>query len=384
MNLQTQPQKNGLKKLAAFVFSIIPFCTVVFLILVITFFLTTKISAKKTDINGQQIESEAYQKRLTNVVTMTIEPSLIQETISLPGAARPWIIIEAAAEVRGKIIKKTVEDGDPVNKGDIIAVIDERDYQNAYKSALASYETAKTKEKRLTALIQKGIVTQSQLDDAVARVKTDKATVDNALLSLNRCTIRSPIKGIINRIHIEKGSFLNPGDSVAQILQIDRLKVEVGIPESDVDAVRKLNSFELVIDALDGKKYTGTFHHLCKTTDSFARLYNLEIKVENPDLKILPDMFVRVNIIKKQDPEGLAVPMYAMVNQDNQIGVFAEKDGTVHFRPVAAGFITGSEIQIKNGLEPNDQVVVIGHRLIKSGDRVNVTKVIDKMEELSK
>ena len=189
------------------------------------------------------------------------------------------------------------------------------------------------------------------------------------------------MKGIVDRIYIENGSFLNSGDPVAKILQIDRLKVEVGIPESDVDAVRKLNSFEMVIDALDGKKYTGYSHHLYKTADSFARLYTLEIRVENPDLQILPDMFARVNIIKKQEPEGLAVPMYAMVNLNDQNGVFVEKDGFAQFKPVLAGFTAGWKIQIKKGVEPNDHVVVAGHRLIENGNQVNVTKVINNMEE---
>jgi len=382
MDPQITPKKTFLQKIAGFFLRIIPLCTAVILILVFTLFLTSKIKAKKAEIIQQQSHGDQLQKSATNVVTMKIEPAMIREMISLPGVAKPWISLEAVAEVRGKIIKKKVKEGQQVKKGDIVAIIDKRDYQNAYNSALASYETAKASEKRLTALVKKEFATQSQLDDAVARLKTAKANLDNAGLSLNRCTIHSPMKGIVDRIHIENGSFLNSGDPVIRILQIDKLKVEVGIPESDVDAVRKLNSFEMVIDALDNKKYTGYFHHLHKTADSFARVYTLEIRVENPDLQILPDMFARVNIIKKQEPRGLAVPMYAIVNLNNQIGVFVEKDGNAQFRPVQTGFMAGWKTQIKKGVKPNDHVVVVGHRLIDNGNQVNVTKVIDNLEEL--
>ncbi len=88
---------------------------------------------------------------------------------------------------------------------------------------------------------------------------------------------------------------------MAKIIEIDKLKIEVGIPESDVAAVRKLETFDITIDALGSRTYTGYSHYLYKTSDSFARLYNLEIRLDNPDQQILPDMFVRVGIIKKQD-----------------------------------------------------------------------------------
>ena len=383
MNPQRPSKHPVLQKLTAVLVKIIPFCSVVFLIVVITFVLTSKITARKTEITRQQSRDEQVQKPVKNVVTMKMAPALIKETISLPGIARPWISTEAVAEVRGKVIKTIVKEGQPVKTGDLLAVIDKRDYQNVYNTALAAYETAKANEERLTALVRKQFATRSQFDDAVAQVKTTRAALDNAKLSLDRCAVISPIKGIVDRIHIENGSFLNSGDRVADILQMDKLKVEVGIPESDVDAVRNLNSFDIVIDALDGRTYKGYSHYLYKTASSSARLYTLEIRVENPDLKILPDMFARVTMIKNQDPKGLAVPIYAMVTLDNQIGVYAEKNDVVRFRPVSAGFITGWRIQITDGLNPGDHVVVIGHRLIENGDPVNVTKVIENLEELA-
>lgn len=383
MDIQASEKKSFLSKLLRLLKKVVPFCVVVCAILLVTLFMSTQIKAKKADIEAKQINGDHSQKTLTNVITMEIKPSLIREKISLPGIAKPWITLEVVAEVKGKIIDKKVTEGQRVNKGDVLAVIDKRDYQNAYDSALASYETAKTNEKRYNALVKKNFVTLSQLDDAVASVKTTKAALDTARLNLSRCTILSPMKGVVDRVHIENGSFLSAGDPVVKILQIDKLKVEVGIPESDVDAVRKLTSFELTVDALGEKEFTGYHHYLYKTADSFARLYNLEIRVENPNGQILPDMFARVNIIKKQDPSGLAVPMYALVTQNKRIGVYVEKEGVVQFKPVTPGFLDGWKTQILEGLDPHDDVVVVGHRIIEHGEHVKVTKTIQDMEELN-
>lgn len=371
------------KKLLRIIWKNIPFLVVLLAILFVILPLGKRISSKKMELAQKQANEKSDTKALTNVITMELIPAMVMEKLSLPGVAKPWISLEVVSEIRGKIVNKKVTEGLQVNKDDILAVIDKSDYQNAYDSALASYETALSTQKRLKALVKKNFVTKSQLDDAVAMVKTSKAALDNAKLSLSRCTIRSPMKGIVDRIHIENGTFLNSGDPVAKILQIDRLKIEVGIPESDVAAVRKLKTFEMTIDALDGKTFTGEYHYLHKTSDSMARLYNLEIKVDNFDGQILPDMFVRVKIIKNQDPQGLAVPMYSLVNHNKNIGVYIEKDGIVQYRPLKTGFQDGWKTQIPEGLYPGEKVVVVGHRIIEDGEQVKVTKTIRDMEEIS-
>jgi RND family efflux transporter MFP subunit len=231
--------------------------------------------------------------------------------------------------------------------------------------------------------MKNNFATQSQFDDAEARVRTTRAELDSTKLNLVRCTILSPMEGVVDRIYIENGTFLSPGDPVAQILQIDKLKIEVGIPESDVDAVRRLKCFDMTIDALAGKICTGQYHYLYKTSDSMARLYNLEIKVNNPDGQILPDMFVRVEVVKQQEPRGLAVPIYSLVTVDKKTGVYVEKEGVVHFRPVKTGFMDGWKTQVAEGLEPGENVVVVGHRIIENGERVHVAKTIRDMEEIS-
>ncbi len=366
------------------VFRILPFFVVIVLILAVMIPLNARIDSKKDALKEQQAKGSREQKALTNVVTMEIKPDLITEKISLPGSAKPWVELEVVSEVAGKITRKTAAEGQQVQKGDVLAIIDTSDYQNAVDSALASWETALATEKRLKALVKKNFVTQSQLDDAVARVKTTKAALDNARLNLKRCRIVSPMNGVVDRVHIENGSYLNVGDPVAKILQIDRLKIVVGIPESDVDAVRKLKTFSVTIDALGGKTYTGHFHYLYKTSDSFARLYNLEIRVNNPDQQILPDMFARVKIIKNQDSQGLAVPMYSLVSYNEAVGVYVENGGIVRFQPVLPGFMDGWKIQIKDGLMPNQNVVVVGHRLIEDGEKVNVTRTISDIKELNR
>ncbi|MCG8532209.1 MAG: efflux RND transporter periplasmic adaptor subunit, partial [Desulfovibrionales bacterium] len=242
-----------------------PFMALVLFVLLIILPLFHLIDAKRQAMADQQAHAAQTERALAHVVTLKIAPKLIQETLNLPGVVRPWVSLAVVAEVRGKIIEKKVKEGQGVNPGDILALIDPRDCQNAYDAARASFETAQIAEKRLVALSKNKFVTQSNLDEAGARVKTSRAQLATAKLNLERCTLRAPMAGIVDAAFVEKGSYLNVGDPVFSLLQVDAVKVRVGIPESDVDAVRNLKHFDMRLDALEGQAYEGTFHHLNKT-----------------------------------------------------------------------------------------------------------------------
>jgi RND family efflux transporter MFP subunit len=339
-----------------------------------------------------QTEGEAVQKQKAealrdvqpkiNVVAMAMVPGELRERISLPGTVRPWVSLKLLVEVKGKVVEKRVSEGQTVKKGHVLARIDDRDYKNALASARASFDAAVAAHRRIEALYRDQLATRTQFDDTDARVKTTRAAMDTAALNLERCTIRSPMSGVVDHIFIENGQFMNPADPVANILQIDRVKVVVGIPESDVDAVRRLRRFDLTIDALGGRGFRGERHYLYKTTGNLARLYNLEIAVNNPGGEILPDMFARVEVVKRRVDQKLAIPLYALLDRDGTNAVFVVVDGAARLRPVTTGIQDGWRVQVAGGLSAGEKVVVVGQRLINDGETVNVTRTVVKMEEL--
>lgn len=316
-----------------------------------------------------------------NVVALTVSPGPMKESINLPGVLRPWISLRVVAEVRGKIVEKNVEQGQRVTKGQVLAKIEPRDYQNAHASAKAAYRAAKASYDRITALVKDRLATQSQLDDVSAQLETTQAGLDNAALNLERCVIRSPMNGVVDNLPIEIGRFMNTGDPVADLLQVDRLKVEVGIPESDVVAVRRIRNFRVMVDALN-KVVEGDFHFLSKSTDNMAMLYKLEIALDNKAGELLPDMFARVEIVKKEVPDGIAVPLFALLENEEQNTVFVANDNAAHRRPVSVGIQDGWRLQITEGLQRKDQVIVVGQRGLRDGDRINVVRTVNRIEDI--
>jgi RND family efflux transporter MFP subunit len=356
----------------------------VFLVLIVAVIgiLVFVIASQLKAIKARNLAKLKKGRPEVNVVTLKLVQSRIRDRINLPGVTEPWIKLQLVAEVSGKVIEKVVKEGMPVATGDIIAKIDSRDYKNAYQSAKASYELAVADLNRLQKLYREKVAPQSQLDNAMALVQNTKAAMDNAALALERCVIKAPFSGVVNRVFIENGQYLDVAKPVAELLQLDRIKVRVGIPESDVDAVRGISNFAVRIDALGGKTFQAEKNFLSKTADPMARLYSLELAVNNNQEEILPDMFARVEIVKKEVLAGLAVPLYAVITRNDEKFVYVANDARVHKRKVDLGILDGWRVEVKEGLRPGDQVIVVGHRSVNDGETVNVVRSTENPEDI--
>lgn len=360
---------------------LLPAILVVFLLVAIGI-LFIRIHTKAGIIQEQNQTSIKKDRPVPNVVTLDLIPATIRDQIDLPGVTEPWVELQIMAEVAGKVTAKMVKEGAAVRKGDLLASIDYRDYQNAHRSAKASYELAVSDLKRLEYLHQRKVTPQSQLDSAVARVATTRAAMNNAATALERCSIKAPFSGVVNRIFVEEGQYLGVGDPITEILQMDRLKVRVGIPESDVDAVRRVDRYKVRIEALGGRLFQARKYFLSKTADPMARLYNLDLELDNAGGEILPDMFARVEIIKQEIPQGISIPLYSVINRNDDHIVYVVEDSQAIARSVTLGLLDGWQVEVRDGLKPGEQVIVVGHRSVNDGQPVNVVRNVNSPEEI--
>jgi RND family efflux transporter MFP subunit len=174
------------------------------------------------------------------------------------------------------------------------------------------------------------------------------------------------------------------GDPVARIIQIDPVKVVVGVPESDVAAVFDLTQAEVIIEALEKHRVKGRKVFLSRQPRTLARLFDLELRVPNPEGRILPGMFARVELVKQVFNQALAVPLYAVISQSDKHIVFVEKEGRAESRNIELGPLIGWQVQVTSGLSPGEKVIVVGHRLLDNGQAVEVIKNVNHPSEILK
>lgn len=374
-NGQIRTPQTGRDKILFFVWRQLPRLALLGVILVIVA-LAGKCSSEKARLEQEKAASQAQKEKPVNAVLLELQPVTVQDAINLPGMIEPWTRLELMAKVKGSISEVLVQEGSSVREGDILARIEDDDYRIALDSAVAAYKRAKADYERKKAMLSKKITSQADLEMSETQMLTAKAAMENAELQLSRCTITAPISGIITRLDAKTGLFLSIGDPIAEILQIDRVKAVVGIPESDVDAVRKISAVNISIQALDDLEVTGKKYFLSPAPETTARLYRLELEIDNSSRTILPGMFFRANVLKRTVENAITIPIYSVITRNNEQFVFVVNDGTVHKRPVKLGILEKWQVQITEGLRAGEKVVIEGHRDVEDGQQVNVIKTI--------
>ncbi len=377
-------KKPGAKtKILRFVWSVIPWLMVA-LIVVFIVNMGGRIKEKKTRLEEAKKAAMKEEVPAVRVITLTLKPGRLVDKINLPAQVEPYDEVWVKAEVSGQVVKVLVKEGQRVKGGQVLVELDDRDYRSRLARIEANYKLAKLNYSRTEALVKKKISAPTNLDEIEAQLKDLGAQRREARLALSRTRIASPLSSLLNRIEAKKGDFLSVGDPVAQILEIDHVKVTVGVPESDVAAIFDLEEADVIIEALGKRSVKGKKVFLSRQPRSLARLFDLELRVPNPDGRILPGMFARVELVKQVFDRALAIPLYAVISQGNEYFVFVEEEGRVKRRNIELGVLAGWQVQVTSGLEAGERVIVVGHRLLDDGQAVEVIKNVNNPNEILK
>ena len=313
-----------------------------------------RIKEEKARLEEEKKAAIKQEVPAVRVITLTLVPNRLEDKINLPAVVEPYENLWVKAEVPGQVVNVLVKKGQIVEKGQVLVELDDRDYISRLERIEANHKLAMLDHDRIDDLVKKRIAAVTELDKIEARLNDLAAQLKEARLALSRTRIIAPISGRLNEIAAKQGDRMGVDKEVAQILQFEKVKVTVGVPESDVAAVFDLNEAEVIIEALGKRRVKGKKLFLSRQPRTLARLYDLELVVQNPDGRILPGMFARVELVKKVFQKALVIPLYAVITQGEESFVYVEKDNRAKKRSVELGILSGWQIQVKSGLEPGE------------------------------
>ena len=368
-------------RMLRFIWGLIPWLVVI----LIGFFVVSGAFWIKEKMALQEAEKKAAMKTevpAVRVITLTLQAKRVEDKIDLPAEVKPYENLWVRAEVSGQVVQVLAKEGQMIEKGQVLVKLDDRDYRSRLNRIEANHKLAKLDYDRYATLAKQRITAASKLDETEARLKDLQAQQNEAKLALSRTKITSPITGRLNALKAELGDLLKGNDIVAQILQFEKVKVVVGVPESDVAAVFDLEEADVIIEALGNRKVKGRKTFLSRQPGTLARLYDLELLVDNPDGRILPGMFARVELVKEVFQRSLLIPLYAVITQGDERFVYVEKEGKAEKRPVELGVLVGWEVQVASGLNPGDRVIIVGHRFLDDEQKVDVIKDVSDPREI--
>ncbi|MBP5374747.1 MAG: efflux RND transporter periplasmic adaptor subunit [Bacteroidaceae bacterium] len=286
--------------------------------------------------------------------------------------------VNLAFRVAGQIERVLVKEGDYVHQGQVVAVMDARDYQVQLSATQAEYEQVKADAERVMALYAEGNTTASNNDKARYGLQQITQKLANHRNQLADTRLKSTISGYVQTKFHESGETVSAGMPVVSVFGNGETEVEIKISASDFAHIDKFTSFSCRFDVTGDETFPLTVTRVSQEANT-SQLYAVRLKFAGPidHKKITPGMTTMVYAeVSNTETEGIiSVPSSAVLNENDktQVFVYDAKTGIVKARPViVTGVHRDGTMLVDDGLKSGEAIVVAGVHHIKDGQKVRL------------
>jgi membrane fusion protein (multidrug efflux system) len=339
-------------------------------------------------LSSCQREKQAEPERLVNVRLWPAEMKKIQPYLETTGTLKAFEEVIVSSEVDGILRRIPVDEGTLVDRGALLAEINETDYrldrlrsEAALKQAEASLANARAEYKRKETLYQEELITKQQFDDISTKVALAEAEIERvkATLAISRekhvrTKIYSPLEGAVKEKKVSVGDYVRNGTPLFQLIKINPLKLSFTISEKDVAALKIGQEVAFGVDAFAGKSFKGKINLLYPNVEERTRTLQAEAVVPNADRMLKPGYFARVQIYTQAARDAVVVPITALLYDGPIVRVFVVSGNKAQERIIKTGNKYGEVVEILEGLKEKEQVVVVGQNNLSEGVKVNVAR----------
>jgi RND family efflux transporter MFP subunit len=304
------------------------------------------------------------------VETALVQVGPIQRRLTAVGSLRSNESVIIRPEVAGRIAQIRFDEGERVTKGQPLVMFDDTIYRAEVEEVRASLELSRANHDRAIDLLKRGAGTTKARDEALAQLRADQAALALAEARLDKTVIRAPFDGVIGLREVSVGDFVDVGDDMVNLEQIDPLKADFRVAEVYLGAVGPGQRIELGADAFPGETFTGEVFAIDPLIDESGRSIVLRARLPNRDDRLRPGLFVRVTLVLNERDDAIQIPEQALVPQGQDQFVFRVVDGKAELTKVTAGIRRDGMVEITEGLGPEDEVVTAGQLKIRDGASV--------------
>ena len=326
------------------------------------------------------------------VTTAPVVVKTVPVRVYAIGNVEPYTTVTVKARVDGEIVSVHFKEGDEVRQGAVLFEIDPRPFAAALRQAQANLlrdrallDRANEQEKRYKDLLAKNFISadayeqvRTNAETAKATVAADEAAIESARLSLEYCTIRSPVTGYAGRIQIQQGNLVKANDvnSLVTVNQIVPIYASFSIPEQYVADVRKYQADgELKVQAnfpnASRAPIAGKLSFLDNSADATTGTIRLKAEFANVEKALWPGQFVNVVLTLHEEKNAIVTPSSSVQSGPNGQYVFVVgPDSTAELRDIKVVRAEGDETVVGAGLKAGEQVVTAGQLRLAPGTKV--------------
>ena len=327
---------------------------------------------EKPSDSRKKFSSVGNNQKKTNVRIKQVNLESLSIQSTYVGYLLPNKRVLMRSEIDGVIEKIDFEEGDEITKGKRLVDISTKEHRLKLKIAITDSNLADINIKRDEKLAAQNLIPNAQLDQTKTRAESASLNKELAEISLNKSLISSPLKGTIKTRHIKVGEFVRKGDKLVEILDIDKILVKVNIPEQEILSIQVGQNVEVALYIMEKKTFLGRVKNIGLEADSSNRTFPVEILVDNKERQLRAGMLARATFTKNVDQDQIVIPRHTVLERDQGRVVYVFEDGKAFRRDITIGLSQQDQVQVVQGLNKGELIVVEGHTKLTDGEEVNV------------
>ncbi|MBQ4519532.1 MAG: efflux RND transporter periplasmic adaptor subunit [Bacteroidaceae bacterium] len=323
---------------------------------------------------ADKVKNTQSGRRALNVTAEVIKPRSLTDEIVISGELIPDEEVSLSFESSGKIVSIDFTEGSYVNKGQLLAKVNDGPLQAQLKKLESQLQLAQDRVYRQSALLEKDAVSKEAYEEAQTNLASLKADIELMKENIAQTELRAPFDGIIGLRQVSEGSYASTGTVVATLTKITPLKIEFAVPERYASVIKPGMNLTFNMDG-----------HL----ESFpARIYATESKVDrithtlpvralyaNSRGELLPGRFTNIHLKAQEISDAIAIPTEAIVPEMGVDKVFLYKNGKAQPTAITKGIRNEARVQVLTGLDYGDTIITSGTMQLRTGLAVTLDEV---------
>jgi membrane fusion protein (multidrug efflux system) len=322
------------------------------------------------------------------VTTTVVKYTDWQPQISAVGSVRAVRGVDITTEVTGLVRSVDFHSGDDAKRGQILVHLNADSDIATLHSLEAAADLAATVYARDKMQFEAQAISQAQLDADAADLKNKRAQAAAQAALVEKKVLRAPFDGRLGITTVNPGQYLNTGDKVVTLQELDPVYIDFRLPQEDLAQVHPGLEVRLALDAFPGESFGGKINAVDPLVDTSSRNFQAEATVGNPTRKLLPGMFARVAVLANAQQHYLTLPQTSITFNPYGSTVFlVQKDDkgkrTAQQTFVTTGATRGDQVAVLAGIKEGDEVVTSGQLKLKNGTPLDVSTLAQPADAAS-
>ncbi len=310
-------------------------------------------------------------KKVLSVNAKIIEPHLLTDEIPVVGSLVPDEEVDLSFETSGKITDIFFEEGSFVEKGTLLAKINDAQLQAQLKRLEAQVPLAEERVYRQSALLQKDAVSKEALEIVKTELAALNADIEKIQAQIEMTELRAPFDGVIGLRQVSVGAYASPTTVIAKLTSMTPIKIEFSVAERYATDIKKGTNLEFRVDG-----NLNTFKAQVYATESALEAQTRSLLVRaryaNKEGELMPGQYADIRLKQKEIADAIAIPAEAIVPEMGKNKVFVFRNGKADPVDVITGIRTESEVQILDGLQEGDTILTSGTLQLRKGSDVKI------------